>query len=47
MRRFFENLGDKVMNCITTGIEQTIKAGFFLIIIKMSQKCLKSAKFSS
>ena len=47
MRRFFEKLGDKVINCITARIEQTIKAGFFLIRIKMSQKSLKNAKFSS
>ena len=36
---FSEKLGDKAINCLTVGIEKTIKARIFLIRIKMSQKC--------
>ena len=41
---FFLKSGDKVINCITVGIEQTIKAGIFLIRIRMSQKSLEKCQ---
>ena len=43
---FSKRLGDKAINCLTVGIEKTIKAGIFLIRIKISQNLSKIAKFS-
>ena len=43
-KAIFLKKGDKVLNCRTVGIEQTIKAIIFLIRIKMPQKTLEKCQ---